>query len=186
MNFVQAVQKNWLIFLALTLSLGWMWFSRAPQDSLTAGKIPAPQVGFLAPQVELADLNGNLVRLADLRGQVVLLNVWATWCPPCRAEMPAIQRAYAAYREQGFSVLAVNSTVQDEAAKIPAFVADYGLTFPVLLDVDGLATRSYRVNSLPSSFFIGRDGIIREVVVGGPMDETLLKTRIENLLKEQP
>ncbi|GAB4501711.1 MAG: TlpA disulfide reductase family protein [Anaerolineales bacterium] len=186
MKFLQALQKNWLILTALTLGLGWIALSRAPQNSLSAGKIPAPQAGFTAPAVELPDLNGNPVRLADLRGQVVLLNIWATWCPPCRAEMPAIQRAYEAYRAQGFTVLAVNSTVQDDAAKIAPFLAEYGLSFPVLLDEKGLVTRTYQINSLPTSFFIGRDGLIREVIVGGPMDEALLKTRIETLLKEKP
>lgn len=179
-------QLPWLWMAALLLGAGWMWLSRAPQGSLTEGKIPAPQAGFLAPAVELKDLAGKTVRLSELRGQVILLNIWATWCPPCRAEMPAIQRAYEAYRAQGFNVLAVNSTAQDEAAAVAPFAAQYGLTFPILLDENGVVTRSYRVTSLPTSFFIGRDGIIREVVIGGPMDEALLKTRIENLLKEQP
>jgi len=171
---------------ALLLGLVWMWFSRAPQGSLTEGKIPAPQAGFLAPQVELSDLDGKITRLADLRGQVILLNIWATWCPPCRAEMPAIERVYEEYRQQGFNVLAVNSTAQDEAAQVAPFAAEYGLTFPVLLDESGLVTRSYQVKSLPTSFFIGRDGVIREVVIGGPMDEALLRSRVEALLKEKP
>ncbi|NCP86578.1 MAG: TlpA family protein disulfide reductase [Anaerolineae bacterium CG_4_9_14_3_um_filter_57_17] len=186
MSFVQAIRKNWPGILAVALGLVWIWVSRAPEGATTAGGIPAPQAGFLAPAISLTTLEGETVALADLRGQVVLVNIWATWCPPCRAEMPAIQRAYETYHKQGFVVLAVNSTVQDDAAKIPTFVAEYRLTFPILLDGDGAVTRLYKVASLPSSFFIGRDGIIREVVIGGPMDEALLKTRIETLLKEKP
>lgn len=184
MNFAQLFRHNWVSLLALTLALGWIWFSRAPEGATTAGLIPAPQAGFLAPAFTLSTLDGREMALDDLRGKAVLINVWATWCPPCRAEMPAMQRIYEEYREQGFEILAVNSTAQDTLANLDPFIVEYGLTFPILLDQQGDVTRLYRVLSLPTSFFVGPDGIIREVVVGGPMDEALLRARIENLLKE--
>ncbi|MFO7584258.1 MAG: TlpA disulfide reductase family protein [Anaerolineales bacterium] len=184
MNFMQHLKQNWPGLLALLLALGWIWLARAPQGATTAGLIPAPQAGFLAPDFSLDNLDGESVRLDDLRGSVVLINVWATWCPPCRAEMPAMQRVYEDYQAQGFEILAVNATTQDTFANLGPFVEEYRLTFPILLDVAGEVTRAYRVMSLPTSFFVGRDGVIREVVVGGPMDEALLRTRIEDLLKE--
>jgi peroxiredoxin len=97
--------------------------------------------------------------------------------------MPAIQKMYEEYQDQGLIVLAINSTVQDEAAAIAPFVSEYSLTFPVLLDETGAVTTAYQLRSLPSSYFIGRDGVIREVVIGGPMSEALLRTRIEDILK---
>jgi cytochrome c biogenesis protein CcmG, thiol:disulfide interchange protein DsbE len=184
MNFMQHLRQNWPGLLALFLALGWIWLSRAPQGATTAGLIPAPQAGFLAPDFSLGNLDGDAIRLDDLRGSVVLINVWATWCPPCRAEMPAMQSVYETYHAQGFEILAVNATNQDTLASIGPFVEEYRLTFPILLDATGDVTRAYRVMSLPTSFFVGRDGVIREVVVGGPMDEALLRTRIEDLLKE--
>jgi peroxiredoxin len=169
----------------LALGLGWIWFSSSPQN-MTAGQIPAPQAGFLAPDFSLKTLGGENVKLSDLRGKVVLVNVWASWCPPCRAEMPALERVYQAYKDQGFVVLAVDSTVQDTVANATAFVSENKLSFPILLDESGSVTRQYRVQSLPSSFFVGADGIIREVVIGGPMAEALLISRVEKLLKEMP
>jgi peroxiredoxin len=176
-----------IFYIAVLLAgLGWIWLSAAPANATTAGKIPAPQAGFLAPDFSLTTLDGQTLTLSDLRGQVVLVNIWATWCPPCRAEMPAIEATYRAYKDQGFVVLAVNSTSQDQQANIQPFMDEYGLTFPVPLDLDGTTTRAYRISSLPSSFFIGRDGVIRDVVIGGPMAEALLRSRIQKLLEEKP
>jgi peroxiredoxin len=170
--------------LALVLGLFWIWYSAIPQNETTAGKIPAPQAGFLAPDFSLTTLDGQTITLSDLRGKVVLLNFWAAWCPPCKAEMPAIERTYQDFKVQGFVVLAVDSTVQDSVEAARIFIAENGLSFPVPLDETGEVTRLYRVQSLPTSFFIGADGVIREVVIGGPMAEALLRSRVEELLKE--
>jgi peroxiredoxin len=186
MSFMQQFRTNWRSWLALALALGWVWASRAPLGSTTAGQIPAPQAGFLAPDFSLSTTSGQNVTLSNLRGQVVLVNIWATWCPPCQAEMPAMQRIYQEYQAQGFEILAVNSTAQDTLSKLEPFISKYALTFPVLLDEKGEVTRLYGVFSLPSSFFIGKDGLIHEVVIGGPMDEALLRARVEKLLQEQP
>jgi peroxiredoxin len=178
-------QKHTIFFLfVLAAGLAWIFASADRSGTTTAGQIPAPQQGFLAPDFSLPDLAGQSVTLSDLRGQVVVLNIWATWCPPCRAEMPALQAVYADYAGRDLLVLAVNSTVQDDPAAIAPFLAENGLTFPVLLDGDGTVTGAYQVRSLPTTFFIGRDGVIREVVVGGPMAEALLRARIDSLLAE--
>lgn len=175
-----------LYALILALSAGWVWVSAAPEGSTTVGEIPAPQVGFLAPDFTLHSLNGETIHLADLRGQPVLINLWASWCPPCRAEMPAMQAVYESYQAQGFVILAVNATHQDTAASAAAFVAKNNLTFPILLDVDGQVSEAYQLRSLPTSFFVDSSGIIQEVVIGGPMAEALLRTRVETLLEEAP
>ena len=180
---MQPIQRRILYFLILLLGLAWIWVSADRTGTSTAGQIPAPQQGFLAPDFELKTPTGETVRLSDLRGQAVLVNLWATWCPPCRAEMQAIETVYNEYKEQGFVVLAVNMTYQDNQLDIMPFVTDQGLTFPVLLDETGDMAASYQLNSLPSSYFIGRDGIINEVVIGGPMAEALLRTRVEDILK---
>jgi len=180
---MQPIQRRISFAIILVVALVWLFISADPAGNTTAGKIPAPQTGFLAPDFTLDTLDGDTVTLSDLRGKAVLVNLWATWCPPCRSEMPAIQKLYDEYKDQGFVVLAVNATNQDQVSKIPDFIQEYGLTFPILLDTAGEVSRQYQLRSLPSSFFIGRDGVIQEVVIGGPMAETLLRTRIEKILE---
>ena len=113
----------------------------------------------------------------------MLVNLWATWCPPCRTEMPTLEKVYQEYQSQGLVVLGVNLTIEDEPPQIVPFVKEYNITFPILLDVNGEASNLYELRSLPTSFFIGRDGVIKEVVVGGPMSEALLRTNIEEIIK---
>ncbi|MBM3123173.1 MAG: TlpA family protein disulfide reductase, partial [Chloroflexi bacterium] len=122
--------------------------------------------------------------LSDLRGQVVVLNVWATWCPPCRAEMPALQALHEQRGDDGVVVLGVNSTIQDSEQAVRDFATEYALTFPIGLDRDGQATRLYQVRALPSTYFIDRQGIIRRVVVGGPLDPSVLETTVLEMLEE--
>jgi peroxiredoxin len=169
--------------LILILGLVWIVASADRKGTSTDGQVPAPQQGFLAPNFELKTTEGTTIKLSDLRGQAVLVNLWATWCPPCRAEMPAMEKVYNEYKDQGFVVLAVNMTYQDTFADIAPFVEEYGLTFPILLDETASVGPVYQLRSLPSSYFIDREGIIREVVIGGPMAEALLRTRVEEILK---
>src|SRR5512138_4025752 len=97
------------VFYATILILGvaWIFLSADRLGSSTAGKIPAPQKGFLAPDFELKTLAGETIKLSNLRGKAVLINLWATWCPPCRAEMKSIDKVYNEYKSQGLIVLAV-------------------------------------------------------------------------------
>lgn len=176
-------QRRIIYSVILILGFAWILASVDRNGSSTSGKIPAPQQGFLAPDIELEMLAGGTIKLSDLRGQAVLVNLWATWCPPCRAEMQTIETVYQEYKDQGFIVLAVNMTYQDDPGAIEPFVEAQGLTFPILLDRTGEVGNAYQLKSLPSSFFIDRDGIINEVVIGGPMAEALLRTRIEEILK---
>lgn len=171
----------------LLLLAGAVWIplsATAPEALAEAQSVPA--IGFIAPDFTLTTLDGDQSRLSDLRGKVVLLNLWASWCGPCRAEMPAMQRLYDRYQGQGFEILAVNATNQDSRQAAAAFVEEYGLTFPILLDIDGTVSAQYLLRALPTSFFIGPDGVIRDVVVGGPMAEAFLAIQIEQLLLELP
>jgi peroxiredoxin len=129
------------------------------------------QVGSTAPDFALVDLDGNTVRLSDLRGQVVMLNFWAVWCGFCQIEFPAIQAGYEAHRDQGFVVLAVD--VQEERDVVRAFMEDMGATFPALLDAQAEVTLAYRIRGLPTSVFIDQDGIIFAVHIG-PLDKEAL------------
>ena len=134
-----------------------------------------PQVSGPAPDFETETPAGEKVSLKDYRGKPVILTFWATWCEPCKKEMPEIQAAYEKHQEEGLVVLAVNFGETKEKAE--AFVKQMGLTFPSLLDRRANIAERYGVVSLPVTFFIDREGIIRERVVGG----TLTKESISDL-----
>ena len=125
---------------------------------------PAPVVGAPAPDFTLNDLAAKPVTLSSFKGQIVLINFWATWCGPCRIEMPAIERRYAALEDQGFVVLAVD--VDEPITDVGAFVHDLNLTFPVLLDPGATVNDLYRVRGLPTTFIVDRDGMISQLHIG--------------------
>lgn len=180
---MQPIQRRTLFGFILLAGLAWVLISADRTGTATAGEIPAPREGFLAPDFSLQTIDGETVTLSGLHGQAVLVNLWATWCPPCRAEMPAIQKLYDEYKDQGLVILAVNMTYQDNPAAILPFTQEHELSFPILLEETGNVASKYELRSLPSSFFIGRNGFINEVVIGGPMSEALLRTRIESILQ---
>jgi cytochrome c biogenesis protein CcmG, thiol:disulfide interchange protein DsbE len=180
---MQPIQRRALYITILVTALAWIFLSADRADTSTAGEIPAPREGFLAPDFSLQTLEGETVTLSELRGQAVLVNLWATWCPPCRAEMPAIQKLYEEYKDQSFMVLAVNMTYQDNPQAVLPFTQENKLTFPILLEETGEMARKYELRSLPSTFFVNRNGTVQEVVIGGPMSEALLRTRIESILE---
>lgn len=149
---------------------------------VSAATTPAPLAEHPAPDFRLLGLEGKPLVLSELKGQVVLINVWATWCPPCRAEMPTIQASYERYRDQGFTVLAVN--LQEDPRTVGTFMQQFGLTFPALLDLDGKVSNTYRAYALPSSFFVDRRGVIR-AVYRGPMPRSVIAGTVEQLLREE-
>lgn len=181
---MQPTRRRFLFVGILTLGMIWILTSADKTGGSAAGLIPAPQKGFLAPDFTLETLEGETITLSDLRGRVVLVNFWATWCPPCRAEMPAFEQAFQDYEKQGFTIVAVNATAQDNLRDIATFVEEFGLSFPIALDIDGSVNEQYQIRSLPTSFFVSKEGIITEVVIGGPITEALVRARIEENLKE--
>lgn len=129
----------------------------------TSGIASAPVRDALAPDFELVNIQGENVKLSDFRGKAVLINFWATWCAPCRLEMPAIQARYEQYSPD-FVVLAVDN---DESLEIvAAFVDELGLTFPVLLDPGADIQQLYLIRGYPSSFFVDANGVIKVVHIG--------------------
>lgn len=178
--------KRWFALMAAMAALGaaWIWVSAVPASATSGGRVPAPREGFSAPAVDLERLEGESLDLTELRGRVVVINFWASWCPPCRAEMPALERTYQAERSRGLEILAVNTTYQDQLGAAQAFVAEHGLSFPILLDRTGETANRYRMRALPTTFFVDREGVIRKVIVGGPMSEATLRSTVDSLLDE--
>ena len=127
-------------------------------DAAEISAIPA-QVDFPAPPIKLYDLNGKQVSLDDYRGQVILINNWATWCPPCKAEMPTLQTFYELYQDRGFVLIAIDAG--DPVDDVQEFTQSYGLTFPVWLDPDSEVLSIFRNDALPSSYVVDSDGSVR-------------------------
>jgi peroxiredoxin len=117
-----------------------------------------------APDLQLKDVDGNMDRLHDFKGKVVLLNFWATWCPSCRFEMPSMETLHKELSSRGLAVVAV--ALQDSTEDVRAFYNEYHLSFPALLDHDAAASDVYEVWSLPTTFVIGKQGFIVGKVVG--------------------
>jgi cytochrome c biogenesis protein CcmG/thiol:disulfide interchange protein DsbE len=142
------------------------------------------QVSYSAPELTLLDTQGVPRSLVDYRGQVVLVNLWATWCSPCKEEMPALQSFYNRYKGQGFVVIAINDG--DPTNDVLQFVEDYRLTFPVWLDPTYIATeQAFKTLNLPSSFVIDRSGTIQLQWVGGITLKTLEKYISPLILESQ-
>ena len=142
------------------------------------------EVNYPAPELTLTDTQGISRSLMDYRGQVILVNLWATWCQPCKVEMPALQSLYDKYREQGLVVVAVNDG--DPTVDVLQFVKDYQLTFPIWLDPTYIATeQAFKTLGLPSSFVIDRSGAIRLQWVGG-ISRKMLESHVSPLIMEPP
>jgi peroxiredoxin len=125
------------------------------------------KVGELAPDFAILTVSGEVVRLSDFRGKTMVLNFWASWCPPCRAEMPDFQEIFE-QREAAddFAILAVDKLVEDTEGAVREFVEEFGLTFEVGFDASDEIVQHYGVRGLPSTFFIDRDGILRQKSLG--------------------
>ncbi|MCZ8513698.1 TlpA disulfide reductase family protein [Paenibacillus filicis] len=124
-------------------------------------------LGNKAPDFELQSLEGKKVKLSDYRGKKILVNFWATWCPPCRVEMPEIEKFYEEFKSKDVVVLAINLTQTEKSADdVPKFVHDYGLTFPVALDEKGNVIENYKVVAYPTSYIIDSQGIIQDKYQG--------------------
>lgn len=126
----------------------------------------APRIDAPAPGFSLPDLDGNPVSLADLRGRVVFLNFWATWCAPCRDEAPSLDRLYAALRDRGFEVVGVSIDAARDRAAIAEFQAEFELAFPILVDPQKSAYGAYGATGVPETFLIDADGRLVERFIG--------------------
>lgn len=154
------------IVLAITFVI--VWLQSAKYEPLVVGKE--------APDFALTDLNEKPIRLSDYRGKVVFLNFWATWCAPCREEMPSMEVLYKNFEKDGLVILAVSIDRVTTTKDIPPFVKGMNLTFPVLIDSWGKTDKPYKRMGVPETFIIDQQGVIREIIIG-PKDWT----RIDNL-----
>ncbi len=137
----------------------------AAADILPVAERHVVKLGEPAPNFQLRDLNGRMVALSDLRGKVVLLNFWATWCGPCRVEMPAMEQLYQTFPRKDFEILAVSTDAQGVAITRP-FQQENHLTFPILHDSDFRVGLTYGARSLPMTFMVDRQGVVRHQVFG--------------------
>ncbi len=137
--------------------------------------------GSKAPNFSLKTLDGKEIQLTDYRGKKVILNFWATWCPPCREEMPEMQKFYRDYKDKDVEILAVNLTyAETKKEKIGEFVEKYDLSFPVPLDEKNTTGKQFRAVSIPTSYFIDENGIIRNSHIG-PMDYDFMDAEISKM-----
>jgi cytochrome c biogenesis protein CcmG/thiol:disulfide interchange protein DsbE len=166
------------------LVLGMAAFFMLPRPDAAASDersaIPL-SVEYPAPELELTDLEGKAVSLADYLGQVVLVNNWATWCPPCKAEMPTLQAYYEDHAGKGFTIIAIDAG--DPVSDVAKFVKDYGLSFPVWPDLTQKATVAFRNPGLPSSYLIDRQGAVR-LAWTGAISRGMLDKYVTPLLEE--
>ena len=132
--------------------------------AITGCEAEAPETSNKAPDFELPDLDGKPVSLSDFRGKPVFLNFWATWCPPCRAEMPYIQEIYKEWSGKELVVLAIN--IGENPSKVGEFMESFSLSFLVLLDEDSKVSNEYNVPPIPTTFFIDKNGIIQVTKIG--------------------
>ena len=163
----------------LVLVFGIVW--------MQSSKYEPPKIGKIAPEFALVDLDDKPVRLSDYRGKVVFLNFWATWCKPCREEMPSMEVLHRNFAKDGLVVLAVSIDRVTTTKDIPPFIKSMNLSFPVLIDSWGKTDMPYKRMGVPETFIIDQEGVIREIVIG-PRDWTRLDSLgvLTSLLKVTP
>lgn len=171
---------GWYVLIVAAAVLGgwWVFLSREPAGATAFTMTEAPFVGHLAPDFTLTSLDGETVTLSDHIGRPVVLNYWATWCPPCRIEMPHLQAASERYGGR-VAFLGINQAEGEQL--IRDFRDEYDLTYPLLLDPNLTAHNLYSAINLPTTVFIDGDGVVREVIVGA-VNTAVLQDRLERLL----
>ncbi len=173
----------WLVPLLLSAAALVVSFKVLQGDNASASNLSAatrPVSGEPAPDFTVQTLDGKYVSLSDFRGKTVLLNFWATWCPPCRSEMPDMEKVYRERLDKDVVILAVD--VQEAAVPVQAFVDRFGITFPILMDVSGDIAKLYGVQSLPTSYFIDKQGRITSFSLGA-LNESAISRRIDQALE---
>lgn len=183
-------RRNWIILgtaAALIPLLALLAWAASQQRGQPPGTGINQQFGEIqiesspAADFTLSLLNGDAVRLSDLRGQVVMVDFWASWCAPCRQESSALNRAYAAYADRPVEFVGVNIWDTENSAEL--FLVEFGVEYPAGVDADGAIALNYGVRGIPEKFFVDANGVIRHKYVG-PMPEDVLRATLDSLLAE--
>ncbi|MBA7628305.1 Thiol-disulfide oxidoreductase ResA [subsurface metagenome] len=172
-------QRNWLPYRWVALGL---LVVTLLGPLITQGCTPAidTNVGELAPAFTLTDLRGKQVSLNDFQGKTVILNFWATWCPPCRAEMPEIEALYQEYKDRGVVIIGVD--IQETEQEVRQFVQENGYSWTFLLDTSGRVAANYKIVALPTTFFLDTEGLIQTVYIGS-MTKREMETKLTEAMR---
>ncbi|MGC9399387.1 MAG: TlpA family protein disulfide reductase [Anaerolineae bacterium] len=170
----------WLVGL-LWVSAGCQSPTSTPVVADATAETPTPTPRPPAPDFTLETLQGETLQLADYRGQVVLVNFWASWCPPCQEEMPTLEAYYQAHKDEAFVIIGVN--VKDSPDAVNAFLEDHSVSFPLVLDREAKVAGAYNVTGLPTSFFVDREGRMMGFWPG-MVTRTFLENNLTQLLEE--
>ena len=173
------MKKTLTAILAIALALGAVATSCTGQPTTNGGTAGPPEVGKLVPDFELDTLDGQTVVLSQLSGTPVLLNFWATWCGPCRHEMPYLQQVYEDWPGDELVLLTIN--IGESPSQVAEFMQGQGLSFPVLLDSQGEIAEKYGIRGIPTTFFIDKDGIIQDIRIGAFQSKAEIESSLSKL-----
>ncbi len=172
-------ERTILLVAAVLLGGAWIAISQIPATQVTASTAPAPLPGYSAPDFTLTTILDETIQLSETVGQPVVVNFWATWCGPCEAEMPDINAAYLAHKDEGLVVLAVDMAEHPETVR--SFVKYYDLAFHILIDADQDVGHHYGARALPTTYFVDRSGNIVHMYFG-QMRESDIEVGLRKIL----
>lgn len=172
------MRRQWFALLTIVILAAFTVY----KASSSSGREELPQIGYKAPRLTLQALDGKTYSLDQLGGKPVILNFWASWCGPCRAEAPELVRLYEQFKGK-IEIYAINVTASDTIEDAKAFADEFGFTFPVLLDEQAEVARRYGIRPIPTTFFVNADGIIMGQVIG-LVDSQSLEEKFKQLLRK--
>jgi peroxiredoxin len=180
-SFLTPRTKFLLLILAAFLFMAAAAYLFLPKLIGKSGSNP----GRPAPDFSLTTASGEEVTLETFRGKVIVFNLWASWCSPCREEMPGLEAVYQLYKSEDFIVLGVNQTYNDVQDSAMHFIEQTGVTFPILFDASGDGSKQYQLQMLPVTYVIDKKGTIRDTIIGGPLDAQEIAYQVASLLEEK-
>jgi cytochrome c biogenesis protein CcmG/thiol:disulfide interchange protein DsbE len=146
-----------------------------------SGRPTIAKVGDLAPEFDLKSLTGDEIVLSQLKGRPVIVNFWATWCGPCRQEFPTLVRKFKQYQDQNLVIVGVNYQDENSDDGVRTFMRNTLVNFPIVRDTTEQVGRMYRITGLPTSIFVDRQGIVRNIVVGGPLTDEFIDQQVAKM-----